>query len=260
MASAVDLCNRALDDIGARSNIASLTEPSASALACQRNYDPLRRLLIRTAPWNFTRKQLALTQVGSATTGNCPFPWMYSYAYPSDCLKFRYMLQIPTGWPFPTTPDGVPQTGVADTFSYYPVSRRAKFLVSSDQDSNNIPRTILLTNLNQALGVYSWDCQDVNLFDSAFSEALVALLAEKLVMPLTGNVQMKGSWLQLAKDRVMEARVMDGNEGLPTTDHVPDWIQVRGMPTGYWGAPPFGLNGFGNGIWSESWDSLSWGE
>lgn len=254
MPSAIDICNRALAEIAGRVSINTFDDASPAAFACKLNYDPMRQMLIRCAPWNFTRKPITLTQVGTAALGTVPFPWMFSYAYPADCLKFRYMLEIPWGWPFPTTPTSPPQTGDTAFFPYFPASRRAPFLMSSDQDSHGNPRRVLLTNLCQAIGTYSYDCTDVSQFDSTFEEALVAVLAEKLVMPVTGNAGLKGTFIQLAKDRVLEARVADGNEGLPTTDHVPDWIGVRGIPSAYPFYPQYG------GIMQGQWDSLSWGE
>ena len=256
MASPVDICNRALGEIGARTNVNAFTDPTPAAQACQLYYDSMRQMLLRTAPWNFARKQVNLSLLKDATSGTCPFPWMFEYLYPSDCLKFRYMLQMPNGWPFTAGATTPPQTGDTPLFPYYATSRRGRFLVSTDVDSNNIPRKVLLTNLPSPIGVYSFDCTDVNMFDSSFSEALVAVLAEKFVMPLTGNAGMKGTFIQIAKDRVIEARAADGNEDLPTTDINVDWLDVRGVPNayGYWGQ-----TGFGPGITCESWDSLSWG-
>lgn len=257
MPSAIDLCNRALGEIAGQVSISSFSENSPAAFACSLNYDPMRQMLLRAAPWNFARRQLALSQLGTANDGTVAFPWMFSYLYPSDCLRFRYMLQVPNGWPFPTS-SAVPQTG--EPFFCYSASRRARFLPSGGQDANGNARKILLTNLSAAFGVYSYDCTDVSQFDASFSEALVSLLAEKLVMPVTGNAGLKGTFIQLAKDRVMEARVADGNEGLPTTDSTPDWMTVRGQPTQYYGIGAYGATDAGLGIWSEPWGSLSWGE
>ena len=257
MASPVDICNQALGEIGARANVSAFTDPTPAAQACQLYYDAMRKMLIRTAPWNFSRKQdnLSLLNQASVSPG-VPFSWMYEYLYPSDCLKFRYMLQQPDGWPFTSGSISPPLTGDTPLFPYYATSRRAKFLVSTDVDTNNIRRKVLLTNLPTPIGVYSYDCQDVDLFDASFTEALVAVLAEKFVMPLTGNVGMKGTFIQIAKERVTEARAADGNEDLPTTDITADWVVARGIPNayGYWGQ-----TGFGPGVTSEAWDNLSWG-
>lgn len=258
MTSPVDICNRALGEIAARVIINSFDDPGPAALAARLNYDTVRRKLLRTAPWNFARKQIALSQLNVASTPpGVPFPWVFEYAYPSDCVKFRYLLVMPEGWPFPVQPDAPPQVGTTPLFPYYPVSRRARYLESSDLDpSSNKQRKVLLSNAPCAIGVYSYDCSVCDQFDEAFTDALVAILAEKFIMPCTGNVQLKGSFYQLAKERIMDARVADGNEGLPTTDHTPDWISVREF-SGDWyysGMPPFG-----QGVLGCSWDNLEWG-
>lgn len=252
MPSAIDLCNRALGKIAGRVSINSFSDASPAAFACSLNYDPIRQALLRMAPWNFARRQVQLTQVGTAIAGNVPFPWMFSYLYPQDCLKFRYMLEIPWGWPFPSGPTTPPQTG-SPLFNYFPASRRCEFLPGSDLDVGGNARRILLTNVCQSIGIYNYDVTDVSQFDPSFSEALVSVLAEELIMPVTGNVGMKGSFYQIAKDKVMEARAADGNEGLPTTDHVPDWIAVRGIPAPYPFYPMYG------GIFQTGWDTFHWG-
>jgi hypothetical protein len=257
--SPVDICQEALNEIGSRSTLTALNDPTPQAQACQRAYDPMRKALLRAAPWGFSRKQLFLTQLkNAASDASMPFPWMYEYGYPSDCLKMRYTLQVPNGYPFPTTV--APATGDSLLFPVYPTSRRAKFLLSTDLDAYGKNQKVILSNLTQAIGVYSYDVQDPDLFDSMFWEALVALIAEKLIMPLTGNVGLKGQYLQIAKERVMEARAADGNEGLPTTDHTPDWIQVRGFMADWYysGFPAFG--GGLSGMYGEGWDNLGWGE
>lgn len=256
MASMFDICNRALGEIGSRATLTSFSDGSPASFQCQLNYDKLRKLLIRCAPWNFTRRQVNLSLLGTAPEGLVPFPWMFKYLYPPDCIKFRYMLEIPNGWPFPTGPDAPPQTG-DNFFICFPVSRRGRFLVANDVDENGRARKVLLSNVCQAIGVYSVDETNVDLFDAGFEDGLVALLAEKIVIPLTGNAGMKGSFMQIAKERVTEARAMDGNEALPNTDHVPDWIQARGYGSdNYYSGP----TQFGPGIIGESWENGGWGE
>jgi len=120
-------------------------------------------------------------------SGTCPFPWLYEYAYPSDCLKFRYLLQIPQNWPFPSSPTVAPAVGDTLVTPYVSTTRRQKFLRYVGPRSSGQRSKGLLTNTNQALGVYSYDCTNVDQFDASFTEALVAMVAAKLVMPLTGN-------------------------------------------------------------------------
>ena len=51
MASVVDICNSALNQIGA-SNIISLTEDSKAARICNQRYDFIRDYVFLAHPWN----------------------------------------------------------------------------------------------------------------------------------------------------------------------------------------------------------------
>jgi hypothetical protein len=86
----------------------------------------------------------------------------------------------------------------------------------------------LVSNLNQAVGIYNADIEDVTQFDPGFVNALVGALAAELVMPLTGNIQLRGTLTQIALMEINEAKALDGAEAIPKVDHVPDWILARG--------------------------------
>lgn len=217
MTAPVDICNRALSEIGTRSTIASLDEASPEAYNCSLHYDRLRRMLLRGAHWNFAREQQpALTALATPQQ-----PWQAAYAYPSDCLAFRF-LQPPGQY-------------------FWAPSPLFRFVVSG--------KTIQ-TNLLQAGGVYTSDVQDCDLFDDLFADALTAALAAHVLLALTGNANEKQGFLQAALQSVQVARAADGNEGTPSTDHVPDWILARGD-----GAFPFTES---YGICQLSWTPLAW--
>lgn len=64
MASDVEICNRALQLLGA-GRITSLAEDSPAAKEMARAYDPVRLRELRAHPWNFSikREQLALSLI-----------------------------------------------------------------------------------------------------------------------------------------------------------------------------------------------------
>ncbi|MGY8734079.1 MAG: hypothetical protein ACKVK0_18255 [Pirellulales bacterium] len=82
MSSEVDICNTALNMIGA-SNIISLTEDSKSARLCNQRYEPTRDSVFRAHPWNCLIKRVEL----AADTVAPAFEWSYAYTLPSDCLR-----------------------------------------------------------------------------------------------------------------------------------------------------------------------------
>jgi hypothetical protein len=85
MTTDVDICNRALAEIGARVIIASLAEATPAAKNCNLLYNPMRQQILRAAPWAFARKTLAITPIGLLTDNPpaSPYPWLAKYLYPA---------------------------------------------------------------------------------------------------------------------------------------------------------------------------------
>ncbi len=251
MASVIDIWNGALSECGARATVQSTDEASVEVVQCTIHYDRIRKKLLRAAPWGFAREQVSMSLLGTLFENTSIYPWPFKYQYPSDCLKFRYVLHQPV---FATN---TAQPNVSDwpfDRGWMP-SRKNRFLKANDVPNRTI---VLLTNVWNALGVYTADIQNVDQFDDAFYEALVASLAARLVIPLTGNVGMKTSLEQVAMQYITDARVMDGNEARPTVDHVTDWIATRGNPA----SSTYGLGGpwSGLGDWYSGYDNFSWGD
>ena len=59
MASVVDICNSALNLLGA-STISSLTEDSKNARLCNQRYEPIRNRMFRSHAWNCLTKEFNL--------------------------------------------------------------------------------------------------------------------------------------------------------------------------------------------------------
>ena len=84
MASDVDICNSALNAIGA-SNIISLTEDSRAARVCNQRYEFVRDSVFRAHPWN-----CLISRVEVAADSTAPaFEFEYAHTLPTDpyCLR-----------------------------------------------------------------------------------------------------------------------------------------------------------------------------
>lgn len=244
MASEIDLCNRALSEIGTRSTISSFSEGSEESIQCALWYDKLRQMLLRAAPWGFARELVTLSALGSASAGTSQYPWPYMYAHPTEALRVRYIL--------PPTPPVGDQT-MFDLFQQQGPSRHNRFIISGARNALLQPIKVVLATLKDAQAVIISDVTDVSLFDPSFDVALSALLSFKLCIPLSGNVAMRQDFRATAESMITAARVADGNEAMPTTDHTPDWISARGDGTVY----PFNFSEMGN--WYLGYDNLDWG-
>tara|TARA_R100000664_G_scaffold13645_1_gene21700 strand:- start:291 stop:875 length:585 start_codon:yes stop_codon:yes gene_type:complete len=82
MASDVDICNSALNMIGA-SNIISLTEDSRAARVCNQRYEFVRDSVFRAHPWN-----CLVTRTSLAADSDTPaFEFDHQHTLPADCLR-----------------------------------------------------------------------------------------------------------------------------------------------------------------------------
>src|SRR5262249_20904288 len=107
---AVTLCNQALDHIAARASITSINPASPpnnlAAQVASRNYETQMKAGFCSAHGNAARrqKQLTLLKAAHGTSENPngekmrrpPHPWLYSYAYPPNCLQVRVVMPSDT--------------------------------------------------------------------------------------------------------------------------------------------------------------------
>ena len=93
MASVVDICNGALNQLGA-TTILSLTEDSKNARLCNSRYTQVRDALFRTHPWNCLQKRIQIAADSTAPA------WGFTYAYtlPADCLRLLKILDYDSNY------------------------------------------------------------------------------------------------------------------------------------------------------------------
>lgn len=254
--NAVGLCNIALGQIAARTQITSLDPPSPAnnlaAMAAASLYQLQTDAVFRAAHWNSARKQAPLTLLKAAvgTPENPagllptpPIPWLYEYGYPDDCLKVRFVIPSPQ-LPASTSPL---MTNVGVTTQPI-VQTGLPFVPAIDTDQNNNQVRVILTNACMAQAVYTARIDNVDLWDPMLQNAVIGALGAWLCSPVNGSDDRKKMAIAMAAGLIQQARISDGNEGITTTDHIPDWMQAR--TSGFWG---FSVNGG----FCAGWDS--WG-
>ncbi len=82
MASVVQICNSALNQLGA-SSITALTENSKNARICNERYETIRDAVYRSHPWNCLVKRVQLAQDSDTPA----WGFDYQYTLPADCLR-----------------------------------------------------------------------------------------------------------------------------------------------------------------------------
>lgn len=136
-------------------------------------------------------------------------------------------------------------------------------------------RTVIYTNVKDACAIYTAFLSEPSLWDSLFRAALVAYLASEVALSLTVDLNGKTDLrmgmaiaerqIRIVKQKITEARIADGNEGLSSTDHLPDFMRVRivgnGIAGGFGGQSGVlcggGFDGgYQGGFGSSGWDQI----
>ena len=286
-ADPTSICNQALDAAMIDFTLGDIEEGTREAQVCLRAYRECLSQLLRGAPWDFARKQVPLLLLADATgqTANVgttvPSPqFVYEYAYPIDCARVRYIPwnpflnagapagNISTDTTVPlTTNQGTPMLGQA--------IRPSRFLITNDpnysaaagssymfnQGQSPVGNTVILSNVPQATCVYTFEALYPSLWDHLFRAAMVAYLASEIVGPLTKDkrfaVSLRTQQIAIAKQKIMEARVADGNEMTASSDITVDWMQYRRVGGTWTGIGPYGGSG-APGDWG-CWGGAGWG-
>ena len=175
--------NMALSHIGVSGTIESLTEDVPEASQINLWYDFSREQALSTLDWNFAIKgqTLALHSDDAPTD-----IWDFRYQYPADALKVRRLVN--------------PSGKLADA---------SPFEIENSVDGSE--KTIV-TDVEDAVAVYTFNLSSTALFSPLFIEALSYLLAHHISFPLTGSPEIKKEMLQTYIALVRVAQAYNANE------------------------------------------------
>lgn len=282
------VANEALAAIGlAKMRIGDIEEGTEAATACLLKYVSCFEQLIRGAHWDFARREAPMNLVADAsgqTTGVgtlVPGGFLYSYSYPTDCAKLRFIPAfsevsppVPPGNIVPPDSGAPLVTGLTIPNWVGRPQMPSKFLLASDV--NNIPpgagndlpgispigMTVVCSNIQRARCVYTLKATYPNLWDAQFRAAMVAYLASEICLELYKDkrvgIALQRQKIGEAQAKIQQARVTNGNETWANADISVDWMRAR--ITGY--NPGYGLNGWGSvggmgGQFFGGWDQCS---
>jgi len=191
MASIVDICNSALNLLGA-STISALTEDSKNARLCNQRFEPVRNRVFRSHNWNclITRIQLAQDSTGPVVE------YTYGYTLPTDCLR---VLKI--------------HNGTTDS-------------IESNLDYKVEGRKIV-TNEGTIYLVYIALDTDPNTYDSYLAESISHQLAADLCYAITNNSTLANNYMARADERLREARFIDATENSLDTIESGEFTDAR---------------------------------
>lgn len=237
----VGVCNQALSAIGSQATIASLTEASTEAAACLVHYATTRDLLLREHRWNFARKQQALALLkaalgtpenptNGAASAQPPSPWLYEYAYPAKCLALRYILPLTNSNPQAAA---VPLTSAPQSTPSRQLGPPIPFIAAGDSDAQGNDIKVILTDQPQAVLIYTGQILDPNVWDVGMQTAMIGRLAQKLVIPCSGDKALAKLAIEAGAAAEANAASDNGNEGIDVVDMEASWIVGRGGTGNY---------------------------
>jgi len=191
MASVVDICNSALNLLGA-STISALTDDTKNARLCNQRYEPVRNRIFRSHPWNCLIKRVQLAQDSAAPV----IEFANQYTLPTDCLR---VLKIHNG-----TTDSV-----ASALEYKIEGRKIK------------------TNEGTVYLVYVALDTDPNNYDAYVQEAISHQLAADIAYAVTNNATLANNYMSRADERLREARFIDATENSVDTIEANEFTDAR---------------------------------
>ena len=191
MASVVNMCNSALNLLGA-STISALTDDTKNARLCNQRYEPVRNRVFRSHAWNCLHKRVQLAQNSTAPV----VEYDHAYALPSDCLR---VLKIHNG-----TTDSI-----AASLDYKLEGRN------------------IVTDIDTIFLIYIALDTDPNNYDTYLRESISHQLAADLAYAITNNATLANNYMTRADERLREARFIDATENSLGTVEANEFTDAR---------------------------------
>ena len=190
MQSTIQICNQALLFVGTRT-IASLEEPTPEAVYCREFYNQAVLSVLADHPWGFAQRREKLAEV------RVPEGWQgvyaKAYAYPLNCVQAHYLVLGEV--------------------------RSQAYELAADNE-----RTIILTDVPEAVLAYTAHISDATRFSPKFAESLARKLQCLLVKPiLKGNPNAVQEAETIYARVLSEAKAADAKEGRPFNEAESPW-------------------------------------
>lgn len=200
MTSITDLYNMAIGAAGGKATIASTSENSREVKLANLWYPRVRHQVLQAAPWSCARAAFRLNLLATRDTDedwvqSDPAPtWLYSYAWPSNCLRPRYL--------------------------------EGYHRFASGITANN--ERVLYANVENPILTYTRDQTNVELWDEDLVIAIAFGLAAFISFPLNGKQQLAAQLADRANSLILAARATDANVDNDALTSIPSWIAARG--------------------------------
>lgn len=189
MASKVTVANIGLNMIG-ENPITSFGDNTPTARAVNLRYDSVRRIVLRSHPWNSaaSREQLA------KLTNDPPFGWDHQYQLPNDWLR---------------------NIRINDTHTDLLHDR---YVIEGEK---------FLTDMDTVQLIYVRDEEDPNKWDPMLQESIAARLATELAMSISQDRELRNDLWQLYLQKIGEARSANAMDEPAQQIEASEWLHSR---------------------------------
>lgn len=214
MASKVDICNMALQNLGANF-ITSITEDTARAIQCNLRYDIARKALLNMHPWNFAMRRAAL----NLNTSTPAFNYSYEFTLPSDFL-WLYMTGNEEKY---TTNYAIPFN---DTFGVSDVPN----FVGPDRyriERNSNGELVLLSQNATANIIYVSNVEDTQSFSGVFTELFARYLSALIASKIVGSKSERDTQMAIFKEELDYYQSIDSQQGTFDSIQVSEYLSLR---------------------------------
>lgn len=213
----VNIYNMALAAIGVDKFVSSLVETSLQARVLNVFWPATRDQVLSDFPWGFAMRYVDL-QLSTKTVPG----WAYCYVYPNDCLQARRVLPYSE----PVT-DALPSGYIENPINpvYAALGEQGSpFSVVENETAGGL---CIATNMPNAVLEYTGRVTTTILWSPAFVNALVLLLASKVVSPLAANPKYGQVAGQAYEAAILKAGANDLNEGRAKAQEESELIKAR---------------------------------
>lgn len=190
----------ALANLGANSRVETfdpLPEDTTESRLAHLWFHNTRKQLLEVYDWSFarTRAALALHSVDPPSG-----VWSYRYQYPPDCLSARYL---------------------------EPVALDDDALPFEEEQPSSIKTRSILTDVADAVLVYTKDVDTPELYSPGFVKALAALLSADFSMSLIGDLKTRDYWKKNAEIEISLATGLNANQSIQEPARGASWVRNR---------------------------------
>lgn len=191
--SEVDICNDAVSRVGGKFIHSIETPTTYTERLCAHIYEKNRRIVLRSAVWNFARSVKSIAKSTDKLNG-----YAAAYPLPNDFVRFLGVQNMDL---------------LGSNTDRYLIADGKIYLKDESPDSINL--------------VYIKDVEDVTKYDALFVEAFALRLAYNLQYAMTGKNATSQRLYEEYLEALVTAKMIDGQEQKPVRVERSRWLAKR---------------------------------